>query len=108
MHWILGKRRRQHESPIDAARSTANATRKAATFALVTAVAALGGSVGAEIVDRESSSPGSCTALALTGYSYLYDDGTITQDEYESLRSDAIEDELNDSGDCSLPTGAKL
>jgi hypothetical protein len=108
MHWTLGRRRRQHESPVEAARRTANATRKASAVALVAAVLALGGSVGAEILDRESSSPGSCTALALTGYMYLYDDGTITHDEYELLRSDAIEDELNDTGDCSVPAGSKL
>lgn len=72
------------------------------------AVLALGGSVGAEILDRESSSPGSCTALALTGYLYLYDGGAITRDEYESLRTDAIEDELNDTGNCPVPPGTKL
>ena len=38
--------------------------------------------------------PGSRSALALTGYMYQFDDGTITVDEYDSLRTDAIEDEL--------------
>ena len=108
MHWTLGKRRRQHASPVEAARRTSAAARRAAAIALVAALAALGGSVGAEILDRDPSSPGSCTALALTGYMYLYDDGTITHDEYESLRRDAIEDELNDTGDCAEPFGARL
>lgn len=47
-------------------------------------------------------------ADGLTGYMYLYDDGSITRDEYESRRTGAIEDELNDTRDCSVPAGAKL
>lgn len=101
MHWTLGRRRRQDESAVDAARRTARLTRLASAVALVSALAAVGGAVVAEVLDSEPSNPGSCTAVALTGYMYLYEDGTITHDEFEALRSDAIQDELEDTGDCT-------
>lgn len=100
MHWIFGKARSHSSAPVEEAARTARSTRVAAAIGLVAAVLAVGGAVGAELVDHDSTNVSSCTAGALTDYMYLYDDGVISHQEYESLRADAIDDQLNETGDC--------
>jgi len=100
MHWVLGRRRPHDDSPQEAARRTAKATRVAAAIGLVGMLLGVGGAVGAEIVDQDSSDLTTCTAEALSDYMYLYNDGLINHDEFEILRSDAIDDEVNDIAEC--------
>lgn len=100
MHWVLGKRRPQSGSAEETARRTAHATRVAAATGLIAAVLAVAAAVGAEVADHDSSTPATCTAAALSDYMYLYDDGLITHNEYEVLRADAIDDEVNDVSEC--------
>ncbi len=108
MHWTLGKARRQSRPPLEAAAHHARLTRMAATIALLMAVLAMGGAVAVEAIDQDQDEPANCTALALTGYLYLYHDGVISHSEYESLRQDAIDDELADTGDCVPVDGSRL
>ncbi len=100
MHWSVGKKRAQHGSAVDAARSTARSTRIAAAFGLIGALATIGMGIGAEIVDEETPDIEICTAVAIVNYNYLYELGEITHEEFEQLRADAIQDELDDTTTC--------
>ena len=100
MHWVLGKRRSHHTSAVEAARSTARATRLAAAVGLIGTLATVGVAIAAEVIDEEPIEVQICTAVAIQDYTYMYDSGEISHDEFESLRADAITDQLNDTGDC--------
>ncbi len=100
MHWVIGKRRLQHGSAVEAARKTARATRYAVTIGLLGTLATVGVAVAAELVDGESGEVSTCTAAAIYDYQHLYDARTITAEEFHQLRADAIADQLADTGDC--------
>ena len=100
MHWTLGKRRTQHPSAIEAARSTARAARYAAAVGLIGTLATVGVAIAAEVVDEEPVEVQICTAVAIHDYNQMYDTGDITHEEFEMLRADAISDQINDAGDC--------
>lgn len=100
MHWILGRRRPHDASADEAAQRSAKATRVAAAIGLVGALVGVGGAVVAELVDHDSVALTNCTAEALSDFMYLYDDGVISHGEYETLRADAIDDELSDIAEC--------
>ena len=100
MHWVLGKRRSHHTSAVEAARSTARATRLAAAVGLIGTLATVGVAIAAEVIDEEPIEVQICTAVAIQDYTHMYDSGEISHDEFESLRADAITDQLNDTGDC--------
>jgi hypothetical protein len=73
MHWVVGRRRRQHESAVDAARRTARATRLSAAVALITALGAVSGVVGAELLDTDSTVGPHCTVVPLSGTTFMFD-----------------------------------
>lgn len=100
MHWVLGKRREQHRSPVEAARATAKATRYAAAVGLIGTLATVGFGLAAEVVDEDTGGVSICTAVAIFDYEALFKSGTITSEEYEQLRADAIADQINDTADC--------
>ncbi len=100
MHWTLGKRRQQHMTAIEAAAATAKSTRVAAAIGLIGALATVGTAVTAEVVDNQPPEVLICTAVAIQDYSSLYDSGSISHEEFEQLRSDAISDQLEDSAPC--------
>ncbi len=100
MHWILGKRRTQHPSAIEAARTTARATRVAAAIGLIGTLTTVGIAIAAEVVDEEPIEVQICTAVAIQDYNYMYNSGEISHDEFEDLRADAITDQINDTGNC--------
>lgn len=100
MHWVLGKRRAQHGSAIEAAKATAKATRYAAAVGVIGTLATVGIAVAAEVVDEEPAGVQICTAVAIYDYQSLYEDGTISRSEFEELRADAIADAVNDTADC--------
>jgi hypothetical protein len=100
MHWVLGKRREQHTTAVEAARATARATRVAATVGLVGSLLTVGGAVAVEAIDHESIDVSSCTAVAIQDYMYLYEGGAINHDEFEALRTDAIAGEVDDTAAC--------
>ena len=100
MHWAVGKRRAQHGTAIEAARATGRATRIAAAFGLIGTLATIGVGIGAEIVDEEVPGVQLCTAVAIVDYSFLYDSGQITEEEFAQLRADAIQDQIDDIPEC--------
>lgn len=100
MHWVLGKRRAQHGTAVEAARVTGRATRYATAIGLIGTLATVGVAIGAEVTDEVIPEVRICTAVAIVDYSYLYDRGDISHEEFEQLRDDAITDQINDAGEC--------
>ena len=100
MHWAIGKRRAQHGTAVEAARATGKATRLAAAIGLIGTLATVGVAIAAEVTDEEIPEVRICTAVAIMDYSYLYDSGEISHEEFEQLRTDAITDQITDAGDC--------
>ena len=62
----------------------------AAAIALVGTLATVGVAIAAEVVDEEPIVVQICTAVAIQDYTYMYDSGEISHEEFENLRADAI------------------
>lgn len=100
MHWTVGKKRLQQETPVEAARTTAKATRVATAVGFIAAMLTIGGAVAVEVVDEEPFEVRLCTAVAIQDYDVLYEAGDITKEQYELLRADSIQDQIDDIAEC--------